>query len=160
MKRSGFKSRGKPLQRRAPISAPQLERAPLPAHRLTVTPNYARCTVSVPVPKHDYVRSPKLREAYRLIPCQLCGRDDGTVCCAHSNWSIHGKGKAIKADDNRGASLCAACHVPLLDQGSALSRAERQALWWDAHVKTVTLLLSLGHWPAGIPVPDTRVFPW
>lgn len=160
MKRSAPMKRGKALERRTPMGAPRLERAPLPAYRLTARPNYARCTVALPVPKRDYVRSAAMRKSYRLIPCQHCGRDDGTVCCAHSNWAVHGKGKSIKADDNRGASLCAACHVPLLDQGSHLSREERQALWWAAHVKTVTLLLAEGLWPAGVPVPDTRACPW
>jgi hypothetical protein len=32
-----------------------------------------------------YARSKKLREAC-LILYQNCGRDDGTVCCAHSKW--------------------------------------------------------------------------
>lgn len=112
-----------------------------------------------PIKKHEYVRSKALREAYRLIPCQHCGRDDGTVCCAHANWGF-GKGGAIKADDNRGASLCSTCHVPLLDQGSKLSKAERQAMWWSAHCKTVELLLARGLWPADVPVPDISAAPW
>ena len=109
--------------------------------------------------KHEYVRSAALIKAYRLIPCQHCGRDDGTVCCAHSNWGF-GRGGSIKADDNRGASLCAACHVPVLDQGSKLSRAERQSMWWDTHVKSVRLLLKHGLWPTDVPVPDISSPPW
>lgn len=112
------------------------------------------------VPKHRYVRSTTLMAAYRLIPCMHCGRDDGTVCGAHANWSIFGKGGHIKADDNRAASLCAACHVPVLDQGSRLSRAERKAMWWAAHVKTVAELLRRRLWPSKIPVPDTTTNPF
>jgi hypothetical protein len=148
MKRSGFRPKPRP-PRPEPV-----------AYTLTARPNYARCTVALPVPKREYVRSKALREAYRLIPCQHCGRDDGTVCCAHSNWGVHGKGKSIKADDSRGASLCSTCHVPLLDQGSQLSRAERQAMWWAAHVKSVTLLLERGLWPRGVPVPDLSTNPF
>lgn len=111
-------------------------------------------------PKHDYVRSAPLMKAYRAIPCQHCGRDDGTVAGAHSNWGVHGKGKGIKADDNRAASLCSTCHVPLLDQGSRLSRTARMALWWRAHVRTVRLLLARGLWPAGVPIPDTDTYPF
>lgn len=103
-------------------------------------------------PKRQYVRSPALMKAYRLIPCQHCGRDDGTVCGAHSNQGEHGKGKAIKADDNRCASLCFLCHA-LLDQGSRLSKAERLAMWAAAHIKTVRELCKRGLWPAGVPVP-------
>lgn len=114
----------------------------------------------VSTPKREYVRSKELREAYRLIPCQHCGRDDGTVCCAHSNWGAHGKGGGIKADDSRGASLCSACHVPVLDQGSKLSKAERQDMWWRAHVRSVGLLVKHGLWPHGVAVPDISSPPW
>lgn len=104
-------------------------------------------------PKTDYVRSERLREAYRLIPCQHCGAADGTVCCAHANWSRYGKGKGLKASDDRGASLCHGCHTEL-DQGHRLSRAERVEFWEHAHARSVRLLVELGHWPADIPVPD------
>lgn len=140
--------------------------APLPRASLgPIQPGAWRAGVTAskavgPIKKRDYVRNKKLREAFRKIPCQNCGRDDGTVCCAHSNWSAHGKGAHIKADDSRGASLCAACHVPLLDQGAGLSRADRQRLWWDAHVKSVGLLVAMGAWPKAIPVPEVSIFPW
>mgnify|MGYP000977411745 CR=1 FL=1 len=108
-------------------------------------------------PKHQYIRSKALLEACRELPCQHSGVQDGTVCAAHSNWAAHGKGKGIKADDNRVAALSARVHA-MLDQGSDLTRAERQALWWDAHVKTVKELLRRGLWPANVPVPDIRRF--
>lgn len=106
--------------------------------------------------KTDYVRSKPLMLAYRRIPCQHCGVDDGTVCGAHSNLSIHGKGRGIKAHDNRAASLCHACHMAV-DQGRSLSRSEREALWLDAHEKTVRELLRIGLWPMDVPVPDLSV---
>ncbi len=108
-------------------------------------------------PKHQYVRSPALMKAYREIPCQACGADDGTVCGAHSNWSVHHKGGRIKADDNRCASMCMRCHSAI-DQGSRLSREERVTLWTEAHRKTVRELLRRGLWPSNVPIPDTRVF--
>jgi len=110
-------------------------------------------------PKRTYVRSKALTDACRLIPCQHCGRDErGHTCAAHSNWSVHGKGGHIKADDNRVAALCDRCHVPILDQGSKLTKAERMAMWWKAHVKTVRILLARGLWPANVPIPDIRKF--
>lgn len=112
-----------------------------------------------PVVKRDYVRSAALRDAYRLIPCQNCGAADGTVCCAHSNWGIHGKGGHIKADDNRAASLCARCHS-MLDQGTKLTEDERKQLWWPAHYKTVMLLINRGLWPSKVPIPDVHINPW
>lgn len=109
------------------------------------------------IAKRDYVRSPALREIMRGIPCQHCGADDGTVCAAHSNWAIHGKGKSIKADDNYAASLCAKCHT-LLDQGLLFDH-ERKRMWWTAFDKTVDLLVALNRWPAKVPMPSL-ICPW
>jgi hypothetical protein len=108
-------------------------------------------------PKHEYVRSKALMEAYRAIPCQHCGRFDGTVCGAHSNTQRDGKGKGIKGDDNKAASLCWVCHIDL-DQGSRLSREERETMHENARRKTVAELLRRGLWPMGVAIPDIRVF--
>jgi len=96
-------------------------------------------------PKHQYFRSKKLMEAYRAIPCQNCYAEDGTVCGAHANWGF-GKGMAVKADDSKCASLCFSCHS-MLDQGSKLSKEQRQDLWNEAHQKTVNRLKEQGLWP-------------
>lgn len=114
---------------------------------------------SVPVEKFDYVRSRPLCEAFRLIPCQNCGAEDGTVCGAHSNWACHGKGRSIKASDIYQASLCFTCHS-MLDQGSRLLERERKAMWWRAHTKSVIQLIAMGHWPEGIQLPDTNNWPF
>lgn len=152
MRRTGFKR---------PERASRATRLPAPAPTGMQRGVYARCNeTATVVEKRCYVRSDALMAAYRLIPCQHCGRDDGTVCGAHANWSIFGKGGHIKADDNRAASLCAACHVPVLDQGSRLSRAERKAMWWAAHVRTVLELMRQGLWPAKAPVPDITTNPF
>lgn len=96
-------------------------------------------------PKHQYFRSKKLMQAYRKIPCQNCYIEDGTVCGAHANWGF-GKGMSVKADDSKCASLCFSCHS-MLDQGSKLSREQRQELWQMAHQKTVAKLKALNLWP-------------
>lgn len=103
-------------------------------------------------PKHAYVRSPALLKAAREIPCQNCGTDDGTVVAAHTNWQ-GGKGRGIKADDNLIASLCFRCHSEI-DQGSKLSKADRQNIWFEAHNKTVALLQKRELWPTDVPVPE------
>jgi CRISPR/Cas system-associated protein Cas10 (large subunit of type III CRISPR-Cas system) len=107
-------------------------------------------------PKHQYIRSKKLMEAYREIPCQHCGRDDGSVCGAHSNQGAHGKGRSIKASDEFAASLCYVCHSAL-DQGSHLSRIDRETMWSNAWRKTVNALVKGGLWPADVQIPDIRV---
>lgn len=114
--------------------------------------------IVAPKPKHEYMRSPALMRAYRTLRCQHCGSSD-RVFGAHSNWAIHGKGKSIKADDNRCASLCWACHT-LLDQGSWLTEQERKLMWWFAHVLTVESLTRDGSWPASVPVPDIEHNPF
>src|SRR5579871_883711 len=66
-----------------------------------------------PQPKRQYVRSRKLLDACgKLERCTFpgCQARDGTLVACHSNWEIHGKGKGIKADDNRIAAGCARCH--------------------------------------------------
>lgn len=170
MRRTAMKRGKKPL-RRSGFSSPSSPAARESEDRPTLTPmrvidrgwapaqDLSRHTAPA-IEKRVYVRSKKLLQAFRLIPCQHCGRADGTVCAAHSNWSVHGKGERIKADDNRCASLCAACHVPILDQGAHLTRRQRQDMWWRAHVRSVRLLLELGHWPEGVPLPDISINPW
>lgn len=110
--------------------------------------------------KFNYIRSKKLVETFRQIPCQHCGADDSTIVAAHSNWSIHGHGKGIKSSDPFCASLCARCHVPILDQGKDLSKIERQQMWWDAHVKTIKELVSRNLWPPNIEPPNIEVYPF
>lgn len=123
-----------------------------------------RATMQVPallrpqVAKFAYVRSPALMKAYRMICCQHCGRDDGTVCGAHSNWAVHGKGRSVKASDDRCASLCHRCHT-LLDQGGSLTEDQRRRMWWRAHQTTVQLLVAECLWPANVPVPPVLEFP-
>lgn len=111
-----------------------------------------KARMSVAVPKADTVRSRPLLNACRLLACQHCGANDGTVVACHSNWSCHGKAKSMKATDVRVASLCATCHASI-DQGSRLSRDQRKQVWWAAHVRTVELLVGLGRWPASVAVP-------
>jgi len=102
-------------------------------------------------PKHNYVRSKKLLENAREIPCQWCGADDGTIVAAHTNWG-GGKGRGIKASDNLIASLCYHCHSEL-DQGSTMTKSDRQGMWRIAHDRTVALLSELELWPSDVPKP-------
>jgi len=62
---------------------------------------------------------------------------------AHSNWSEHGKGMSIKANDCYWAALCHRCHTSL-DQGADMSRQERKDMWRDAYDKTQLWLWENG----------------
>jgi hypothetical protein len=81
-------------------------------------------------------RNKKLLELARELPCQQCGRQDGTVVAAHSNQQRDGKGTGIKAHDFRIASLCFTCHTDI-DQGSTLTKDQRREMWEWAHRKTM-----------------------
>jgi len=103
----------------------------------------------VQYPKMNYIRSRKLMSAYRQIPCQICGVNDGTVVGAHSNQSKHGKGRGIKASDIYCASLCHKCHHTI-DQGTFYNEDEKRDLWNIAHAATVNELLRHDLYPKGI----------
>ena len=105
------------------------------------------------IPKFAYLRSAPLMKAYRCIPCQHCGTDDGTVCGAHSNWAEHGKGRSIKASDEFCASLCFRCHAEL-DQGKYLNADERKAMWLKARWRTVDALVRVNLWPKNLSRSD------
>lgn len=54
------------------------------------------------------MRSAKRLNAIRKLPCVRCGGLNAQA--AHSNFSEHGKGKGIKADDKYTIPLCHTCH--------------------------------------------------
>jgi nitrite reductase/ring-hydroxylating ferredoxin subunit len=102
------------------------------------------------IPKHPYVRSKKLLKLVASLDCQHCGSGH-MIQAAHTNWG-GGKGRGIKADDNLVAALCQTCHFEI-DQGSKLSKAQRQQAWMIAHYKTVQTLVNTGQWPVDITIP-------
>ena len=136
------------VRTRAPLPSP----IPLDQRRGTLA---SAAGMAPAVPKREYVRSPELLAAVRKLPCQHCGAPAPSDP-AHSNWQ-GGKGMGVKADDSLIASLCRKHHQDI-DQGSKLSRDERQTLWLNAHRKTIRALLAAGDWPSHVPMPDTRNF--
>jgi len=100
--------------------------------------------------KTQYVRNKRLLEVVASLNCQNCGHYLSQA--AHSNWG-GGKGRGIMASDNYVAALCQACHTEV-DTGNRLSKEERQALWLNAHLKTLHYLLLTDQWPHGVPVTD------
>lgn len=157
MKRTPLKRTPWPRRRDMPVLQAMDESrkvfAPAVVPKSTSRAVMARCDApAAAVPKHTYVRSKKLLEACREIPCQHCGIADGTVVAAHSNALANGKGRSIKASDVFVASLCFKCHQEI-DQGSYLTKDERVAIWTAAHERTVKELNRLGLWPANVPQP-------
>lgn len=141
MKRTGFKPRPKP-PRHEPM-----------AYTLRVRPNYARCTVALPVPKEAPVRSEAYRRLVASLPCIHCGIQ-GFSQHAHANT---GKGAGIKTDDRRGFPLCCArpgevgCHAKF-DQGALFLKADRREIeqvWIEGTARTI---FNNGEWPARVPL--------
>ncbi len=104
-----------------------------------------RASVVSEMHKYPYVRDKRILEFCRTLPCQSCGIDNGTIVAAHSNQSIHGKGRGIKASDQYVAALCYECHYEV-DQGR-LCRQTKQMIWNEAHERTKRLLQLEGLWP-------------
>jgi len=88
-------------------------------------------------------RNKKLLEIARLLPCQICGIEDGTVVAAHSNQLRDGKGRGLKASDFRIASLCFRCHAEA-DTSSTLTKVARIEMWEQAHRATIGELFERG----------------
>lgn len=72
-------------------------------------------------------------EALRQFGCVECGRRP--VDIAHSNFSEHGKGKGIKADDSYTVALCRVCHSDF-DLYANLDREQAKAKFADWLSKT------------------------
>lgn len=83
-------------------------------------------------------RNKKILEACRKLPCQLCGRDDGTVCAAHRN---EGKGMGLKVSDALVAALCHVCHHEI-DNGKTFTREQRREYWAKAYIRTMQALIE------------------
>lgn len=145
------------LQRRPFTPKPRPDRAPMAwPGKQQFAPASRADGAGEAQPKRVYIRSKALLAAVRTLPCQHTGVT-GQTEPAHSNWTQHGKGRGIKADDNRVAALSRDVHREL-DQGKKWTAAERKDIWWTAHCKTVRALLAAGLWPLNVPVPDLRSF--
>lgn len=164
LKRTAFRSSVPAQAQRADRSTEFTRFVPRPRAQPdpSVTP---ATTPTAPTAKRLYVRNKRLREAYRLLPCQftnndgsLCAAEDGTVCCAHLNNAWAGKGGAIKASDDLAASGCFTHHT-MLDQGGTWSSEQKDAQALSAHVRSVRLLVEQGWWPKAVPVPPSAGMP-
>ena len=89
-------------------------------------------------------RNKRLLEVVRNLPCQHCGKSDGTVVAAHSNQLRDGKGRGIKCSDALIAALCYRCHAEV-DQSSTLSKDARVEMWESAHKATIRELFEQGY---------------
>jgi len=88
-------------------------------------------------------RNAKLLKEVAKLPCQHCGLDDETTVAAHSNQLRDGKGRGLKANDYRIATLCFSCHANL-DQGKELDKSQRVEMFEEAHRKTIGELFKRG----------------
>ena len=102
-----------------------------------------RCDIGNPItaqPKPVEHRNPTLlamaRDNYCLLRVpHVCNFDPRTTVACHSNWAIHGKSGARKADDHYSVWGCSACHS-WLDQGKE-KKQRKQATFMRAHLEQV-----------------------
>jgi hypothetical protein len=104
--------------------------------------------------KFKYWRSKQHLKNVASLPCQICGLE-GQTQAAHSNLSIHGKGRSIKASDEYTVALCFACHHDL-DAGHRLTKDEKQKMYFDALRNTWLELLKRDLVVVDVPVPKAE----
>ena len=85
------------------------------------------------------MRDAKRLAAVRKLPCVRCGQSPSQA--AHSNWSEHGKGRGIKADDQFTIPLCHRCHQ-WLDQYQCMNRDESKA-WFMQMLSKVNRMMQM-----------------
>ena len=91
-------------------------------------------------------RNKKILQSAKGQSCTVrsvwCNGDPATTVAAHSNQSIHGKSRGMKAHECYIAYACSDCHR-WLDEGAA-SRAEKVEAFNAAMHRTWLLLLQNG----------------
>lgn len=85
------------------------------------------------------MRDAKRLAAIRKLPCVRCGYPRSQA--AHSNFSEHGKGKGIKADDKYTIPLCHNCHQ-WFDQYRGMGLVESKE-WFDKMLEKTERMLNL-----------------
>ncbi|MGM8939539.1 DUF968 domain-containing protein [Psychrobacter glaciei] len=73
-------------------------------------------------------RDSKRLDVIRSLSCCQCGASPRSEA-AHSNFGIHGKGKALKACDKYTIPLCRSCHARL-DQNLSQQTRQQQLDWF------------------------------
>ena len=151
LRRTGFKPRA--MAARCPPSAP----ARIRGGSFAVSSGLVLAQ-----PKTYQHRNRHLLDMARDKPCLLrvpgvCQGGTDTTVAAHSNWAMHGKAGARKADDHFSVCSCMACHS-WLDQGSA-SLARKLAAFLAAHLQQVVewLLISVD---MALPAADRKSALW
>lgn len=82
-------------------------------------------------------RSQALLQSANGQPCAYCGDERGTTVAAHLNSVAHGKGVGMKCHDYLVADLCDVCHALYDGRLGKLTKAEKQAMWMTAYLRTV-----------------------
>ncbi|MFC7460769.1 nuclease domain-containing protein [Hydrogenophaga defluvii] len=129
LKRTGWVRRFKAREPEEVCAAPP---APCRPHPATARAVMARVDESArPVPKPEVHRNRHLLDMAQGKPCLFrwmdnCERTGGTTTvAAHENSHEAGKAGARKANDERSAWACAACHTAY-DQGPATAMVKKQ----------------------------------
>lgn len=85
-------------------------------------------------------RNPKRLERIRALSCCNCGAGPRSQA-AHSNFGVHGKGKAIKASDEYTIPLCVTCHQNF-DQNLSQQTRQQQLDWFNKKLTFIDEVLN------------------
>ena len=85
------------------------------------------------------MRNPKRLSDIRKLPCVKCG--DPNSQAAHSNFSEHGKGRGIKANDLFTIPLCHRCHSDF-DQYRTMG-LEESRVWFEKMLSKTNRMLGM-----------------
>jgi|GEM_PF-784043 len=172
-------NRGKGFQRKQVAARPaagieaacglQPDEEPIDHHQVaTLKPlrggTYASPDVRIRIsPKPEAHRNPHLLAMARGKPCLfripggVCNFDRETTVAAHSNWAMHGKGGARKANDEYSAWCCSSCHS-WLDQGKA-DKGTKELAFMAAHLAQVCEWRAIAG-SASAPIADRLAAQW
>ena len=91
------------------------------------------------------LKSKRITDDARDMPCQSCGVNDGTVINAHCN-DMEFRGMGMKCDDALSAWCCGTCHSLIDGQSGNLTLDEKRQMWDRAFKRTVRMRFRLGLW--------------
>lgn len=85
-------------------------------------------------------RNPKRLERIRALSCCQCGARSRSQA-AHSNFGVHGKGMAVKADDKYTIPMCHSCHGKLDRYEMGMNR-QQSLEWFEKKLSATNRLLK------------------
>jgi hypothetical protein len=138
--------------KRSSFRRPAYEPAPAaPLQPLRRAPNYARTTVSLPVPKSQPLQHQGYINLVRDLPCAHCARPSIKPYRSQFCHSDEGKGTGIKSDCRLGWPGCPPCHFAIGTE-RIYGKQLRRLMEAEYAKRTRAAILGAGLWPKRLPL--------